>query len=155
MQIEGEKMDFSYDEYEKQCEKICAVNYQLLDLFEEDLRDLSPKTVRQHVSNVDFYINDYLLYEDALSFVAGIDMIDDFLGNFFILKCMWSTPGNIKSTAASIKKFYKCMLDHGKIQRASYNYLYGEIKERMPKWQADCAQYNDIDADNPFDYFYY
>ncbi|CUP13507.1 Uncharacterised protein [[Eubacterium] contortum] len=146
-------MDFSYDEYEKQCEKICAVNYQLLDLFEEDLRDLSPKTVRQHVSNVDFYINDYLLYEDALSFEAGIEKIDDFLGNFFIRKCMWSTPGNIKSTAASIKKFYKCMLDHGKIQRASYNYLCSEIKERMPKWQADCEQYNDIDADNPFDYF--
>ncbi len=39
------------------------------------------------------------------------DRINDFLGEFFIRKCMWSTPGTIKRTAASIKKFYKFMPD--------------------------------------------
>ncbi len=64
---------------------------------------------------------------------------------------MWSTPGTIKSTAASIKKFYKCMLDHEMIQKSDFECLSETIKERMPIWQADCASYNDPDADNPFD----
>ena len=83
----------------------------------------------------------------------GVGMIDSFLGNFFIRKCMWSTPSTIKSTAASIKKFYKCMLDHGNIKKKEYDYLCSEIKEGMEQWQADCAAFNDPDAENPFDWF--
>ena len=83
----------------------------------------------------------------------GVYMIDMFLGYFFIRKCMWSTPASIKSTAASIKKFYKCMLDHGKIEKEDYNSLCSEIKEGMSDWQADCAQFNDPDAPSPFAIF--
>lgn len=146
-------MDFNYEEYEEKCNGIRAENEQLLDLFERDLQNLSPKTIRQHLGNVDFYINDYLLYNDALTFEHGMDKIGDFLGYFFIRKCMWSTPGTIKSTAASIKKFYSCMLNHGKIKKEDYDSMCEEIKTGMPMWQADCAQYNDPEADNPFDFF--
>lgn len=99
---------------------------------------------------MDFYINEYLLYEEPLSFDEGIYRIDDFLGWFFIRKCMWSTPASIKSTAASIKKFYKSMKDHGKIASEAYDFLCDEIKNHMPEWQALCEQYNDPEAENPF-----
>ena len=147
--------DFDYEKYEKDCEKIRVVNDELLDIFEKDLINagLSQKTIRSHLSNVDFYINEYLLREDAHPMEDGVGMIDDFLGYFFIRKCMWSTPGTIKSTAASIKKFYKCMLDHGRIKKEEYDYLCTEIKEGMGQWQADCAMYNDPDGDDPFDWF--
>ena len=111
---------------------------------------LSPATVRKHLSNVDFYINNYLLYEDALDMVNGTEMIDDFLGDFFIRKCMWSTPATIKSTAVSIKKFYKCMLECGKIKKEDYDNLCQEIKDGLPNWQADCEQFNDPGLVNPF-----
>ena len=81
--------------------------------------------------------------------VSGLDM---FLGWFFIRKCMWSTPGTIKSTAASIKKFYKCMPDN-KIDEKDYKLLCDDIKENMEEWQYDCAMYNDLDAPNPFALF--
>ena len=146
---------FDYEKYEQECEKIRKENNKLLDLFEKDLTlaGLSQKTIRSHISNVDFYINDYLLREDARPMEDGVGMVDDFLGYFFIRKCMWSTPSTIKSTAASIKKFYKCMLDHGKIKKKEYDYLCSVIKEGMEQWQTDCAMYNDPDADNPFDWF--
>lgn len=96
-------MDFNYEEYEEKCKEIRSVNEGLLELFAFDLSDLAPKTVRRHVNNVDFYINDYLLYEDPLTFDEGISKIENFLGYYFIRKCMWSTPGTIKSTAVSIR----------------------------------------------------
>lgn len=83
----------------------------------------------------------------------GTGMLDMFLGYFFIRKCMWSTPGTIKSTAASIKKFYKCMVEHGKVDVSDYEYLCSEIKENMDQWQTDCAIYNDPDAPSPFAFF--
>ncbi|MGN1181570.1 MAG: hypothetical protein ACI4SR_01080, partial [Faecalibacillus sp.] len=106
-----------YEEYEKSCEAIRQQNDELLNIFVDDLKGLSPKTINNHLRNVDFYINDYLLYGDLLTFDQGIEVIDDFFDNFFIRKCMWSTPSTIKSTAASLKKFYKSMADHQKINK--------------------------------------
>lgn len=56
-----------YEEYEKQCKEIRAENDNLLKIFEEDLKSkgLSEQTIGRHISNVDFYINEYLLREDA------------------------------------------------------------------------------------------
>lgn len=145
----------NYEDYEKACDSIRHENAALLGIFENYLADkgLSQKTISRHVGNVDFYINDYLLYDDVRTIEDGVSRVDDFLGYFFIRKCMWSTPGTIKSTAASIKKFYKCMADKDKISKDDYDYLCRVIKDNMSEWQSDCAQYNDPDAPSPFSFF--
>ena len=147
--------DKEYEEYKKQCEKIRSENDVCLDLFEEDMKaqGLSDKTISRHISNVSFYINQYLLREDARLMTDGVTELDMFLGDFFIRKCMWSTPRTIKSTAASIKKFYKSMFAHGRIQKSDYEILYADIKDRMEYWQEDCAAFNDPGSVNPFAFF--
>ena len=142
-----------WEEYEKNCDEIRKQNKRYLDIFAEDIKGLSPKAIRTHLDNVDFYINEYLLREDALSMEQGVTHIDSYLGYFFIRKCMWSTPSTIKSTAASVKKFYKSMMEHGFIKDKHYDYLCTVIKENMELWQEDCAAFNDPDADNPFDFW--
>lgn len=144
-----------YELYEQKCAEIRKVNSELLEIFEKDLINagLQAKTISRHLSNVDFYINDFLLYSDTLSMENGIFEIGMFLGDFFIRKCMWSTPGTIKSTAASIKKFYKSMMDHRKIEKEDYEYLCHTIKEEMEEWQSDCARFNDPMQANPFMFF--
>lgn len=73
-----------YEEYEKQCKEIRAENDNLLKIFEEDLKSkgLSEQTIGRHISNVDFYINEYLLREDARTMEEGVAAIDTFLGYF-------------------------------------------------------------------------
>lgn len=144
-----------YQEYENQCNKIRKDNAECLSLFEDDLKNngLAERTIRRHLNNVDFYINKFLLREGPLSMDQGMFYLDEFLGDFFIRKCMWSTPASIKSTAASIKKFYKSMMDHNKVEADDYKQLCEEIKERMVFWQASCEQYNDCDSPNPFFFF--
>lgn len=135
----------TYEEYEIQCKMQQQRNEEYLDVFEKDLLEagLSKKTIRVHLQNVDFYINEYLLREQPQGMENGCsDRIDDFLGYFFIHKCMWSTPGNIKTTAASIKKFYKCMVQHGYVKKEKYKYFNDIIKENMDEWQYDCAVFN-------------
>ena len=134
-----------YEVYEKECKEIREINEELLELFEKDMMDknLADKTINRHLSNVNFYINEYMLHEDATP-----------MGDFFIRKCMWSTPASIKSTAASIKKFYKCMLDYGKIEKADYEFLCADIKEGMDEWRSACEAYNDPDQESPFMMFF-
>lgn len=142
---------YDYEDYEKKCEEIRRENDKLLEIFEQDITGtLAPQTVSRHVRNAEFYLNNYLLYSEALPMEDGIGEIDNFLGNFFIRKCMWSTPASIKSTAVSIKKFYKCMMVHGKISKDNYAELCETIRDRMEWWQEDCAQFNDPLAVNPF-----
>ena len=146
-----------YKEYEQKCEEIRERNDEYLDEFSKDLLNagLKEKTIKRHYYNVDFYINNFLLREEPQEMICGTypHMIADFLGYFFIRKCMWSTPGTIKSTAASIKKFYRSMLQRGLISKASYMELTSTISGNMSEWISDCEAYNDPGAPNPFAFF--
>lgn len=68
--------------------------------------ELSSKTIRKHTENVDFYINEFLLYEDAQEPQEGVHSVGMFLGYWLIKKAMWASAASIKSNAASLKKFY-------------------------------------------------
>ena len=94
-------------------------NYEYLILFQEDLENagLKDKTINNHLSNANLFINDFLIYHMDATMEEGVTMLGDFLGDFFIRKCMWSTPATVKTTAASLKKFYKSMADLGKLEK--------------------------------------
>ncbi|MBQ8682033.1 MAG: hypothetical protein IJ509_03900 [Bacilli bacterium] len=51
-------------------------------------KGLATKTIKQHVSNADFYINDYLNYYETIEMENGYYEIDSFLGTWFIHKCI-------------------------------------------------------------------
>jgi hypothetical protein len=134
-----------YEEYEKLCKAQQEKNEEYLGIFERDLMTagLNQKTIRRHLNNIDFYINTYLLREEPLEMAEGCSYtIDMFLGYFFIHKCMWSTPGTIKSTAASIKKYYKCMNEHGYVSKDGYKDLCEIIKVNIEIWKNDCEAFN-------------
>lgn len=139
-------MTFDIDKYEEECNRIEKENEKYLELFKSSLVDagLTEKTIKQHIFNVEFYINTFLLYGDPLQMEEGCFRLDPFLGDYFIRKAMWSTPANIKTTAASIKKFYKCMCEHNIIDKCSYDFLCSDIKENMSFWQEECEEFNNF-----------
>ena len=93
-------------------EKIVKQHEELLNIFKEDLSNLSDKTIKKHIQNVDFFINEYLLNRNNANYEEVNNEVDLFFRDFFIRKCMWSSPNSIKETAASFKKFYKSMMNH-------------------------------------------
>lgn len=139
-----------YEEYEAACEQIREENEALLDEFEEWLeqKKLNPKTIRRHAENVDFYINEFLLYEDAVEAKNGPVHIGMFLGYWFIRKAMWASPAQIKANAASLKKFYVFMQEKGEIDLKKLELMKATIKKRMPEWLARMERYDDPDIDD-------
>ncbi len=122
-------------------EKKCASKSDiedLLELFYESLNNLSPKTISNHMFNLDFfltfYLYDYCNRVNPLNMKRIIDEIDNFLGCYYIRKLLTSSPDGIKSTAASIKKFYKHMLELKKIETAEYKQVCELIRQNLPQW---------------------
>ena len=135
-----------YEKYEEGCKKIKKSNERLLTEFEVWLKSagLSKKTIENHLSNVDFYINEYLLYEDATEAKDGAYAIGMFLGYWFIKKAMWASRTSIKSNATSLKKFYTFMLEKGLIDGEDMEDLKETIKEGMPEWLETLERYDDL-----------
>ena len=126
----------SYEDFERASEVIRAENNVLLDGFEKWLSrsGLKEKTIRKHMQNTDFYINDYLLYDDCTRAKDGVSSLNGFFNWFFPRKAMWSSKAATKETAASLKKFYKYLAELGATKPADYLFLLSEIKSEMPEW---------------------
>lgn len=137
-------------DYEKQVEINRKRNIKYLDLFEKHLQEkgLTDKTIRNHYSNVEFYLNDFLCYYDIQPMEEGCDCISEFLGNWFIRKTTWASCATIKSTASSIKKFYQYMLELDEIDTNDYKTLCVSIKDNLEGWLEGLRRWDSED-----DYF--
>ena len=138
-----------YDAYVRECERIRADNEQLLAGFEEWLwsQDIASKAVRQHVSNVAFYLNEFLLYDDAIEARSGAPRVGMFLGYWYINKAMGANRAGIEAHAASLGEFYRFMCEQGQISEESLFRLQELVKTRMPDWLAVADEHDAQEAD--------
>lgn len=135
-----------YEKYVEDCKTIRDANKRLLSNFETWLKftNLSKKTIDNHLFNIDFYLNEYLLYQnDSDEKKYGIDAVDMFLGYWFIKKAMWATQSSIKNNAASFKKFYTFMHEKSLIDKDDLAELKKTIKDNMPEWLTTLKRYDD------------
>ncbi len=139
-----------YEKYKKECKRIRKENKKLISGFETWLsaKGLSEKTIDKHTSNVDFYVNEFLLNEEPIEAKDGAGRINMFLGYWFIRKAMWASKTAIKENAASLKKFYQYLYQGEKVSKEAFSTLKESIKENKPEWLATMDRYNDPDIED-------
>ena len=139
MSINPEEIELSKEntDYENQCKVICKQNSSYLHLFELDLHGLAPKTIKRHLQNVDFFLNTYLLFDEAnpLSMQDGVNAIDDFLG-YFLEEKTYFTDSTKRSFVTSLRKFYKSMAKHGKITPEQYEDVVESLQDGGAEYKA-------------------
>jgi intergrase/recombinase len=109
---------------------------------------LSEKTTKNHVSNIDFYANEFLLYEDPTKPEEGICSVGMFLGYWFIKKALWASKSSIKNNATSLIKFYTFLLEKELIEQDELSDLKKRIKEDMPEWLERLRRYDNLSNDD-------
>lgn len=134
-------------QFEAKVNEIRTVNKKYLDSFYHHLVQdgLSEKTIKNHIANIDFYINEFLCYYEPNTIEMGCYKIDEFLGDWFIRKAMWSSKEYIKSNCSSIKKFYAYMLECGIITGEDYNHVVNTIKIKKDSWLEQMDEYMNYD----------
>lgn len=133
------------DEREKQLKENTKRNEDYLKMFEKSLEEkqLTAKTIRKHISNIDFYLNDYLTYYDEIiKMEDGTQHTRSFLGDWFIRKAMWASKSSIKEMASSLKKFYEYMSALGFVKISDYQEMCYEIKDNMDLYLENLEDYD-------------
>lgn len=128
--------DKAYKEWELKCDKVREANSKLLDEFKDYLvsKSLSPKTIKRHVSNMEFYANGYLLRYDVIPVEEGALVIGGFLGDYFIRNTCWGSRNTIKENIGSFKKFYTYLCETGRVSKDELNQMKEIIKEEKEEW---------------------
>jgi len=135
--------------FENEIDALREESNRLLPEFREWLveKGLSDKVINSHVSNVEFYLDPFLIHQDVKSAAEGVEEIGYFLGYWFISKAAWASRTSIKSNIASLKKFYQFMLQRGEISSDAYDDMKEMIKEEKEEWLATVERYDDPDVD--------
>lgn len=143
----------NYDNNDQKYRMIQNEYTNLLFEFRGWLKDmgLADKTIRNHIFNVDFFINAYLLARESLKAKDGVRRISTFLGYWFIRKAVWSNVTQIKGNAASFKKFYKFMYEKGEIDYETLEEVNWLIKDEMSEWIEEMKKHDDL---HDSDYLY-
>ena len=136
-----------YEEIERQVAVIAKENEKYLDMFEQALKDqnLSSKTIIKHLTNMDLYLNDFLCYEAPTPMQDGCIKNHSFFTWFYPRKCLFSSKTGVKEMMASLKKFYKLMLDKGFIEKDDYEMLIDEFKEYKDEYLSFYDNYDSMD----------
>ena len=133
------------DEREKKLKENTKRNEDYLKMFEKSLEEkqLTAKTIKKHVSNIDFYLNDYLTYYDEIiKMENGTQYTGSFLGDWFIRKSSWASKSSIKEMASSLKKFYEYMSALGFVKISDYQEMCYEIKDNMDLYLENLEDYD-------------
>ncbi|MEG1362935.1 MAG: recombinase [Clostridia bacterium] len=110
---------------EEELKKIKEENENYLNKFYKYLenKNLSKRTIEDHISNMDFYLNHYLCNYELKHAEDGFEYVNGYLNDWFIRKASWSSAATIKSNTVSIKKFYLFMLEDNKISKEDYEFF--------------------------------
>ena len=95
----------------KKCAIICEEYTEYLRLFEADLQGLATKTIKRHLQNVAFFLNIYLVFDEAhpLTMEDGVNTIDDFLSYFLEYK-IYFADSTKRSFVTSLRNFINLCL---------------------------------------------
>lgn len=140
------------DEYEKYlaaCEKIKKDNSLLLAEFSRRMQSegLSAQTIEKHLSNLDFYLNHFLLYEAPLKAQEGIAKVDEFLGYWFIRKALWASKTAIKDYIAGLKRFYTFLNEKGLVSAEALGELKATMRENREEWLDSIGRFDEPGID--------
>jgi len=131
------------DTYDARVRAIRVTNQPILDDFEAWLEQsgLSEKTVKTHVSNIDFFTN-YLVYYEPLKKLDEAKEGDVwmFLADWFPRKALWASATNVKSYLASFKKFFRWMGETGRVSPETVADVLDTLKEDRGEFLAKAAE---------------
>ncbi len=142
--------DKEFKEWENQVEITKENNNKLLIGFEEWLKrkSLKPKTVKNHIFNIKFFANSFLLRYGIIPVEEGSLKIGNFLGDYFIRKASWASKNAIQENVVSFKKFYTFLNEIGDVSNKELNEMKELIKEEKLGWIEEVEDYwNNIEEE--------
>ncbi len=126
----------SIEDVDKMFDNQINENNILLKQFEQHLysQKLVTKTVKKHVDNIDFFINTFTLHYEIETPQDAWHGIDMYFHEFMPNKTTFGSVNDTKSSIASLKKFYKYLVELKRLSKNDYDEILDMIKNNKDEW---------------------
>lgn len=111
-------------------------NQLILNAFQSWLEksNLSPKTIKQHSGNIEFFAEYLCYYEPARKLdEAEENDVSSFLTDWYPRKALWASESNTKAYLASFKKFFKYLVESKRINPE----IEAEVRETLKEYKEE------------------
>ncbi len=117
-------------------------NFYALQTFESYLREynLSDKEIENHLSNIDLFINDYLLRYEVIAFHNGIHTVGEYLTEWLTENFYGVNKKDIEIYIESFIKFYTHNVNGGYLEKDDMIELYQIINDEVRPWLANFTE---------------
>jgi hypothetical protein len=128
--------ELTFEQVDKLLDAQIESNNILIYKFEKYLesQNLVKKTIKKHCDNIDFYINNFLLHDEIEKPEDNVNSINMYFDYFMPRKTTFGSVNDTKNQIASLKKFYKYLLELNRISKSDYNELLQIIKNNKEDW---------------------
>lgn len=129
-------IDEKYEVWEKEMNKLKRINAKILAEFEDYLKSKSLKstTIKKHIFDIEVYAKAFLLNNELIPIEEGVLYIDDYLGDYFVRKVVWSSKAVIRRNIVSFKKFYTFLNEKGLVSNENLQEMKEVIKCEQKDW---------------------
>lgn len=129
-------IDEKYEVWEKEMNKLKRINAKILLEFEDYLKSKSLKstTIKKHIFDIEVYAKAFLLNNELIPIEEGVLYIDDYLGDYFVRKVVWSSKAVIRRNIVSFKKFYTFLNEKGLVSNENLQEMKEVIKCEQKDW---------------------
>ena len=130
-------------------------NKNLLEEFEGwlEAKGLSRRVIASHLNNISFFLDEYLAGEEKRPSEVDEFDVDDFLGNWFIRKTLWSSESAIKGMVASLVRFYQFMAEVRHMDAEEAEEILMALEEGQPIYLRRMERYESFNPDGE-DWFF-
>ena len=119
-------------------------NFYTLQTFESYLREqnISDTEIQNHLSNIDLFINDYLLRYEVLASHNGIHTAGEYLTEWLPESFYEVSKEDIESYTESFKKFFTHEVNGGYLEQDDMIELYQILNDEIIPWLAKFPEQN-------------
>jgi hypothetical protein len=124
-------------------------NKEILLGFEKWLKSklYTEKTINNHIGNIDFFANHYLLQHEIIPIEKGALLIGGFLDDYLIRKTNWASKNSINENISSFKKFYTFLNEIGELSNTELQKMKELIKTEKEYWMENYESYENGNED--------
>lgn len=147
--------EMAEESYEEMAERLTSANEEQLAYFTNDLileKKMGKRKAHEHAERLRLFANDYLVNYRQCGLLEGLENFPDFVGDWFIRKCMWSDENAVIENVESYRLLVQFLKETERIEEKRGEQLVRRVDGQLERWcrRARCYGSEDFEIENLF-----
>ena len=138
------------EEYDKMRERLEKANEEIIGSFVNHAVETTKRgkhRMAKYASQLQFFSNEYLINYHEYDLLEGLECFPEFIGNWFIRKCMWSDEASLRENIEGFKAFLGYLEETKQVQKERLDELRQHIDDESHLYLLRVKYFNDPEID--------